>query len=183
MKLSKKLFLSLGIGLPCILVAILWAFVHIKQNQIELPQYNLIYAVKNYGPMKLTVTNNALYMTIPQQTVSHEVISPQIFFYNVKYHKTTEIKYQKPNVDLKNRPQNKDIRVFSFKDYNINTNTLAPDGYRYTYGSSHQPLLLFNRYDYKIQLIKNTKKIDLITPKEHRPIKILGWLIPENHHD
>lgn len=182
MKSAKTLFLTLGIGLPFLLVGILWIAVQLKQNQIAAPKYNFIYVVKNYGSIKITIKNNALYLTGAHMS-SPKLVLPKIFFYNVTHHTATEINYQKPKLDLKNNQTEQSIKIFSFKHYNISKSITSPDGYHYEYGASHQPLLLFNRYDYKIRLIKDAKKVELVTPREHRSIKILGWLIPENHND
>lgn len=179
MKTNVKLFLSLGIGLPFVLVAILWLAVQLKQNQIEGPNYNFIFAMTNRAPVKFVIKDNSLFLKTYKTTRSYSL--PEIYIYDVNYHTLTPINYQKPNVNYKEAVE---LKVYDFKDFQVVPSSSSPDGYRYQYYSQGHLFWLFGGAKKKPKLIKNGKRFALHFPgsEQRRPI-ILGWIIQENRND
>lgn len=175
MKKTQKISLALGIGLPLILVAILWVSMQIKQKQIPDPQYNFLYTVQYYSPARLISRDNKIYLHMPKDRVVERF--PQLYYYDFNNHTATEINYQKPNIESSGAEY---ILIYQPNGYRIIDNQNSPDGYAYRYGSKGSLLAIFgsgNRH--RQYLTKQGKQLELHIEPPNRYIQILGWLTPE----
>lgn len=175
MKITQKISLALGIGLPLILVAILWVSMQIKQKQIPDPQYSFLYTVQYASPARLISRDHKIYLYMPKDRVVERF--PPLYYYDFNNHTATEINYQKPNIGPSNEQY---ILIYQPKGYLIINNQSSPDGYDYRYGSKGAILGLFNSGSrHRQYLIKQGKQLELHIEPPNRYIKILGWLTPE----
>tara|TARA_R110002110_G_scaffold415609_1_gene651434 strand:+ start:35510 stop:36070 length:561 start_codon:yes stop_codon:yes gene_type:complete len=182
-KSTKNLFLALAIGLPLILVAILWFAVQLRQSQLAAPSYNFIYTIRSYATVsafQLSIENNGLYL-LPKAN-RRTVSFPEVYIYDVNNNTSMSIDYQKPNLQSE---KSKRIKIYEFKNASIRTSGTSPDGYRYQYyARSHGFIFFHNNRQNKPELVKKGKRFELTIPDlEKKSFTILGWIIPENQYE
>lgn len=181
----NKLLLLLGIVIPAALVIFIWLMRYLHHTNIQPPQYNFIYAVKNYGPYTLTIENNGVILVNknPPQSANAQAPRqelPQIFLYNIQTNQVEPLQYQQP-ADLTIAKS----KVLAFDKHLIDPRPLSPDGFTFSnkYTQAYLLDISSSRGRYEIFLSKSGKRFPLNITQDHYQVQFLGWLTPVENHE
>lgn len=174
---KTRILLLLGIALPALLVIFIWAFRESHQTLIPPPQFNFIYTINNYGPNKIVVENNAVYL-IRQNKEQTQFNKPELYLYDVTAQKSQALSYSEPenSAQLESKTE-----IYKFEQLQIQTQPTSPDGFVFEH--VYHRSLLFGAFNSGAKqgyfLSKEGKRFELELYHQYQSVQFLGWLIRE----
>ena len=190
--------IAFGLGLPLVLVVVFLLISGIPNVVVDDPQYDLLFASQynNYSNgIQISVVRNRVQVVYLGSTYINQ--RPRIWRYNPKSGAVKEIAYvlppgltpPNPSAPVSTTPTNNIvIEVPDLDGVNVDSSSIAPDGYEFNTGNNRYSgnvfggLFYSSRYRNDAVLIKHGRQVRVPNPdgqyygyNNH----FIGWVVPE----
>lgn len=192
--------IAFGLGLPLILVAVFLAISGIPALVVAPPQYEVLYAT-NYNAynnaqnaIQIAVVGGRVQVSYVGSTQPYQ--TPRLWRFNPKTGAAREIALLLPPglapnsgrpVEAEKTPSVTPINLPELAELNVDSSSLAPDGYTFSNGADGYGGNIFDgmffgsRYRTQAELIKDGRSIRLPNTEGAyygNPVRFVGWVLP-----
>lgn len=188
--------IAFGLGLPLLLVVVFLGISGIPALLVAPPQYDVLYATDFYGyqsGVQISVVNNKVQVVYQGNVQGYQ--QPRLWRYNAKTGATKEIGFVLPQglappgtVPQSAEPQRvTPIDVPDLAGVNVDSSSIAPDGYAFSAGESRYSGDIFtelfrsSRYRSEAVLVKDGRSIRLPNIDDRNyyaySARFIGWVV------
>ncbi|MCB1935959.1 MAG: hypothetical protein KDF59_08460 [Nitrosomonas sp.] len=184
---KRNFALITGLSLPVLLVFGFLLANNLPQMKSNPPQYEMVFSVTRYDNhssfhVDFTIRNQKLYMRLTPKKEHESGNVRDLFIYNGQKESVRKIDYLPllaQSVDFEN-----EIPVEALRDYSIDSNSKAPDGYEFEYGGYRSRGLLGEIFGGR-RHVNRVKKKDggsFVMPDygngySYGGISFIGWIV------